>query len=356
MKKKIAHIALLSATVALAGCNDWLDMNPTDKVSEKIVWSDPTYVTQYVNGFYPYISRYGSFETGDSQVGLTEGLTETLKFGSATPGTNVGFANIIAFAEGGLAAPTAAFHFGAWDDTYTRIRRVNEFLYGLKKYGTNFDGPTRTRFEAEARFFRGFLYFQLLKRTPEVILYDEDLLAITENKALSTAEQGWDMVEEDLSFAAKNLPPKWDGEAGRVTSGAGYAMLSRAMLYAERWQSAKDAAEEVFKLGYELMPGKTAEEYAKAFTSMSDGNTESILEYNYLVGGPNHSWDQLFMPGGDNTTMAAGHPDAGDGRIVRAGLDGRPPRLDAVARHDSRHDRNAALRTTGAPFPRFDTL
>lgn len=85
MKKKITHIALLSATVALAGCNDWLDMNPTDKVSEKIVWSDPTYVTQYVNGFYPYISRYGSFETGDSQVGLTEGLTETLKFGSATP-------------------------------------------------------------------------------------------------------------------------------------------------------------------------------------------------------------------------------------------------------------------------------
>ncbi|MDE5851494.1 MAG: RagB/SusD family nutrient uptake outer membrane protein, partial [Alistipes sp.] len=34
-----------------------------------------------------------------------------------------------------------------------------------------------------------------------------------------------------------------------------------------------------------------------------DGNTEAILEYNYLVGGPNHKWDQLFMPGGDNTTM-----------------------------------------------------
>ena len=186
MKKKIINIVLLAATVAMTGCNDWLDMSPTNKVSEKIVWSDVNYVTQYVNGFYPYISRYGAFETGDSQVGLTDGLTETLKFGSATPGTNVGFANIIAFAEGGLAASTAAFHFGAWDDTYTRIRRVNEFLYGLKKYGSNFDGDTYKRFEAEARFFRGFLYFQLLKRTPEVILYNEDLLAITENKALST--------------------------------------------------------------------------------------------------------------------------------------------------------------------------
>ena len=73
----------------MTGCNDWLDMSPTNKVSEKIVWSDVNYVTQYVNGFYPYISRYGAFETGDSQVGLTDGLTETLKFGSATLGTNV---------------------------------------------------------------------------------------------------------------------------------------------------------------------------------------------------------------------------------------------------------------------------
>ncbi|MEG2240064.1 MAG: RagB/SusD family nutrient uptake outer membrane protein, partial [Alistipes sp.] len=107
MKKKIINIVLLAATIAMTGCNDWLDMNPTDKVSDKIVWSDVTYVTQYINGFYPYISRYGSFDTGDSQVGLTEGLTETLKFGSKVPGTNVGFANIIAYAEGGLSPETA---------------------------------------------------------------------------------------------------------------------------------------------------------------------------------------------------------------------------------------------------------
>ena len=74
MKKKIINIVLLAATVAMTGCNDWLDMSPTNKVSEKIVWSDVNYVTQYVNGFYPYISRYGAFETGDSQVGLTDGL------------------------------------------------------------------------------------------------------------------------------------------------------------------------------------------------------------------------------------------------------------------------------------------
>lgn len=216
MKKKIINIVLLAATVAMTGCNDWLDMSPTNKVSEKIVWSDVNYVTQYVNGFYPYISRYGAFETR-RQSGRPDGRPDRdAQVRIRHAGHERGVANIIAFAEGGLAASTAAFHFGAWDDTYTRIRRVNEFLYGLKKYGSNFDGDTYKRFEAEARFFRGFLYFQLLKRTPEVILYNEDLLAITENKALSTEEEGWNMVESDLSYAAKTLPAKWDNEAGRL--------------------------------------------------------------------------------------------------------------------------------------------
>lgn len=304
MKKYIVNIVSVLAVLSLAGCNDWLDMNPTNKVSDKIVWSDETYITQYVNGFYGYISRYGSFETQDSQVGLTDGLTETLKFGSDVAGTNAGFPNIIAFARGGLGAPTAAFHFGNWENLYERIRRVNEFLYNLKKYGGWLDGKTYTRYEAEVRFFRGFLYWQLLKRTPEAIIYDENLLAIRPNMPLSTEEEGWNMVEKDLMFAAETLPAQWPGtEAGRITSGAAYALLSRAMLYAKRWESAKNAAEEVFKLDYKLMPGTTAAEYTKAFTSARAGNTEAILEYNYLVGGPNHTWDQLFMPGGDNATM-----------------------------------------------------
>ena len=52
MKKYIVNIASVIAVFALAGCNDWLDMSPTNKVSDKIVWSDETYITQYVNGFY----------------------------------------------------------------------------------------------------------------------------------------------------------------------------------------------------------------------------------------------------------------------------------------------------------------
>lgn len=295
-------IFILMIGVILPGCNQYLDMNPTDRLSDKMVWQNKESVELYVNGFYPYINIYGAFGGGDSQVGLTEGLTETLKYGSMVPGTHVGFANIVAYADGGMSAPTASFHLGMWDQLYNRIRRVNEFLYGLDKYGENLDEETLLRFEAEARFFRAFLYFQLIKRSGDVIIYDEDMSKISRSTPLSTEEQGWDMVQDDLDFASLHLPVSWSGaDVGRVTKGAAYAMQSRAMLYAERWQAAKDAADQVFLLDiYELMPGLTADQYKKAFTSVQNGNTESILEFNYMQqGGPNHRFDHYFSPGGD---------------------------------------------------------
>ncbi|MBW8327238.1 MAG: RagB/SusD family nutrient uptake outer membrane protein [Prolixibacteraceae bacterium] len=303
MKTKIALLTLFISLLGLSSCDKYLDLTPTDKLSDKVVWQNASSVELYVNGFYPYIASYGSFGSGESQVGLTEGLTETLKYGSMTPGTHVGFANILAYGSGGISAPTASWNLGMWDDLYTRIRRVNEFISGLKKYGTALDETSKNRFEAEARFFRAFLYFQLIKRSGDVILYDEDLSAISRDKDVSPESEGWDMVQKDLEFAANNLPAEWPvANRGKVTKGAAFAMQSRAMLYAKRWDVAKAAADEVIKLNlYTLPAGTTVADYNKSFKSSLAGNTESILEYNYLIAGPNHGFDKLFTPGGDAT-------------------------------------------------------
>ncbi len=305
MKTKIIILTFLISVIGLSGCNKFLDLTPTDKLSDKVVWQKAENVELYVNGFYPYINIYGVFGTGDSYVGMTEGLTETFKYVSMTSGTNVGFANMLAYSNGGISAPTASWYLGMWDDLYTRIRRVNEFLSGLKKYGTDLDKDAQVRFEAEARFFRGFLYFQLIKRSKDVILYDEDLSKISKNKGLSTETQGWDMVQADLDFAAHNLPKEWAAaNRGRVTKGAAFAMQSRAMLYAERWQVAKTAADSVVALNiYSLSSATTVAQYQNSFKSFYKGNPEAILEYNYLVTSPNHSFDKLFTPGGDVAGM-----------------------------------------------------
>ncbi len=300
----LKYVAIFIGAAALTSCNYWLDMTPTNKISEKTVWENEEYIELYVNSMYPYIHTYSSFNTEGSTtsgVGLTEGCTETLKYNSIIPGTNVGFANMAAFAEGGQSVITANSYFGTWAATYPRIRRVNEFIYSMNLYGQGYSAEKLLDWEAQARFFRGMLYFELVKRNKDVILYDENMLEMTPNTALNTEAEGWQMIYEDLTFAGENLPATDD--VGRVTKGAAYALLSRAMLYAQRWQDAKEAAEQVLLLNYSLVDGSTYTAYNNAFTSASSGNTEAILEYNYLTSGPNHTWDKLFMPGGDQATQ-----------------------------------------------------
>ena len=81
---------------------------------------------------------------------------------------------------------------------------------------------------------------------------------------------------------------------GRLTSGAAYAMLSRAMLYAERWDDARIAAEKVMGMGYEL---EAKEDYSNAFKA---GSKEAILQYCYDKSSTvTHDFDGYMVPGGD---------------------------------------------------------
>lgn len=311
--KKIILIAGIAA--AAASCNDFLDLQPTNAVTDRLMWSKPEYAELYVNSFYEFIDDYGQFYAVASSnmqcaYGLTEGLTDMMKYAPGkdnSTGVHHGQMNQFLYTQSTMPASTFAFYLSNWPDAYEQIRRVNEFLYSMNEYAS-FDEEDLTRFEAEARFFRGMVYYELAKRYHRVIVYRENLLEYAKDTPLNTEEETWNIVEEDLTFAAMNLPPEWTGDnAGRVTSYAAWALLSRAMLYAERWDVVKRAAEEVDKGGFTLMPGATSAEYAKVFsTTALNGNTESILDYTYQAGVLDHNFDYYFSPAGDDETSARG--------------------------------------------------
>lgn len=288
MKHRIFIIALLFGMIGLMGCDDFLETTPTDRISDKLVWQNEANVTLYINGFYPYIDRYGNFGTSQFNGSLTEGLTETLKYGSYVPGSKAGDANNYVFTPETMS-PTGNL-MSTWNDTYERIRRVNEFLVGLKAYSV-LDAETNQLFEGQARFFRAFLYFQLAKRHGGVILYTD--MNLQKDKNRSSAAETWNLIAEDLDFAASVLPAEWNSaNKGRVTKGAVFALKSRAMLYAERWQDAKDAADAVLALNTYALTAK----YDDAWKG---GNSESILEYNYLVTKPYHTFDKDYSTFGE---------------------------------------------------------
>lgn len=295
--KKIFNIQILLALLLLtSSCDEWLDLTPTDKLSDKVVWEDEASADKYVNGFYTYFHQYGQF--GDQQFAgsLTESLTDAFKYGSYSLGHKAGHPNNYVFNPSTVTS--ASCFYDNWSDGYNKIRRINQFLNSMGKYST-FSAEKNKVLEAQARFFRGFIYFQLAKRHGGVILYTK-LEEMQSDKARSSEKDTWDLVQTDLEFAIANLPEEWTGsqDKGRLTKFMALAFQSRAMLYAERWQVAYDAADEVIKSAKYSLVG----DYAKAWKG---SNTESILEFQYSKTKPNHRFDRDYVPLSDGFEFGA---------------------------------------------------
>ncbi len=282
---------LTAALAALVSCNKTLDLTPTDRVSAKTLW-ETTHNAEYsVNHLYSYLWGYYSAPTA---AGLTEALTDELKYTSYNFNAMAYIPSYLAYFESTVTAQTIDVYLGMWGSLYTAIRETNEAISYLHTYG-QMKQEEKTRLEGELRFLRGYFYFELIKRYKDVILYDEDLTSIVKDKAVSPESKGWDFVQADLNFAADNLP---DAAAanGRINKGMAYGLLSRAMLYAKRYDAVIAAANAVAELGYSLEP-----RYADACgKSLAAGNREAILQYTFdYASGLTHSFDFYYTPGGD---------------------------------------------------------
>lgn len=292
---RISAIAIASA-LCLAGCDSYLDMTPKDSVSEKTIWAETKSAEYSINYLYTYIWDLNSEPTN---IGLTESLTDELKYTSYTYDALCYVPSEMAYGGSVLTNNYVDAYMGRWGTLYTAIRRVNADLEYLKNYGA-MSSEDKLRLEGELRFLRGFMYFELVKRYKDVIIY-EDLASITKNKAIGTEAEGWALIKNDLAFAAENLPKQADAK-GRLDKGMAYALTTRAMLYAKDWQAVIDAAKEVKKLGYEL-----EDNYADATAkTLAEGNKEAILQYTFdLSNGISHSFNFYYTPGGDYTVNNA---------------------------------------------------
>ena len=279
----------LCLAASLSSCNDWLDgVTQTATVSDDIVWQDAANIDKNVNAFYTYLNKYGQFGDAQFQGSLTESLTDAFKYGSVSLGHRAGHPNNYVFNPEVVSPDGCLYNVWTQSLAYGGIRQINQFLEMQKQY-SKFSKEENARWEAQARFFRAFLYFQLAKRHGGVIIYKE--LPSYNEKAISTAEETWKFIAEDLDYAAANLPAEWAAvNKGRITKGAAYAFKSRAMLYAEKWQEAYDAASEVEKLNlYDLVAN-----YADAWKGH---NKEAIIEFDYNKdSGPNHTFDRYYVP------------------------------------------------------------
>lgn len=290
-----------AAALVLAGgvsCTDLLDMTPTNLVSDKTMWEKTENAEWAINSLYTYVY---SVVANQSVVGLTESLTDMMKYGSYNYNSLAFIPSEFAYGEDHtIKAGYVDSYMGYWGTRYSQITNINEAFSNLKKHGKMSDAD-KTRLEAEIRFMRAYVYFDLVKRYKDVIIYDENMEAIVKDKALSTEAQAWDFIQADFDFAAANLPEKSQAK-GRLDKGAAYAFLTRAMLYAQRYDAVITASNELKSLGYDLEKNY-ADSYSK---TIADGNIEAILQYLFSrEENITHTFDFYYTPGGDFTINGA---------------------------------------------------
>ena len=294
---------MAGALFSFSACSEFLDMTPTDRVSDKTIWETTEAAEDNVNYLYSYLI---DIVNGQSGLGLTESLTDMLKYGSYNYNSHCYIPSEMAYGGTVITSGYVDVYMGFWGTMYTAIRKTNQAIFSLKNYG-QMSNEDKLRLEGELRFLRANMYFDLLKRYKDIILYDEDMTAYTKDKALSTEKEGWDFVQADLEFAAQNLPEKAAAK-GRLDKGMAYAFTTRAMLYAKRYDAVIAAANEVENLGYKL-----EENFEDAVKQpINNGNDEAILQYTFsYADGVTHSLDFYYTPAGDFTLI--GQESAGGG-------------------------------------------
>lgn len=296
-------MAVAAGLMTVSSCSGLLDMQPTSSVSDMTIWETTENAEYNVNYLYSYLI---DIVNGQTKLGMSESLTDMFKYCSYQYNKEALVPSEFSYGGSTIDAGYVDSYMGVWGMLYTAIRKVNQAIYGLHNYG-KMSEVDMNRLEAELRLLRGGMYFELAKRYGDVILYDEDITAITKDKALSKEEDVWDFIYADLNYAAETLPAKAEAR-GRLDKGMAYAYITRTMLYAKRWDLVIAAADKVTELGYALT-ANYADSYQKP---INGGNTEAILQYTFSYSdGITHSMDSRFCPGGDHADLG----NSGNGGI-----------------------------------------
>jgi hypothetical protein len=165
---------------------------------------------------------------------------------------------------------------GMWTGYYSLIAKCNVALDQVKN---NKDivatDPQKIQAEAEAKFLRGYAYFNMVRFFGKIPLINRVLPVDSLNVPQSTPAQIYALIENDLKFAAANLPVSWDAKfVGRSTSGAANGILAKVYLTQQKWSLAMAAANAVMTNGqYNL-----STPYNDIFGEAGENSKESVFE------------------------------------------------------------------------------
>ena len=216
--KKI--ILSLFVGLALAGCEDFLDTEPTNLKTIENYPATQEDADQVLTGIYAVLAMPNPLQTSFLSSELRS--DNMLGGGGITDISTKAIAQCQKWSESGFA--------DAWKSNYMGIFRANVFLDAIDRVTWNSE-EDRKRMEGEARFLRAHYYFDLSRMFGDVCLIETPESV---NVPRSPAADTYALIASDLKKAIEELLPTepYDAvESGRVTKWAAEALMARVFLF-----------------------------------------------------------------------------------------------------------------------------
>lgn len=292
LHKKITKqlaLCLLSLSLSLTACDDFLDKAPSSNLDEKTVFGVFANAQGYHNDIYAHLQQrfnaVGNFQPVPMASASDEADAQQGYHG--TQSLNVG-------------------NYEGTDDNlynyYEGIRKANTFI--TKEAIVPFPSDVKkNQMMGEVYFLRAFYFNEVVKRfggmpimTENNILFPNDNLNLSRN----SYKECVDFMLQDLEKAIAILPTTLsENEYGRATKGAAMALKARVLLFAASpqwqkemsenlWAKAADASKALIELTdngskvYELYStGKGADDYERLFFLRREAGNKEIIFYKH---------------------------------------------------------------------------
>ena len=281
--------------VLATSCNkDFLELQPRGAALEANFYQTEDELFQGLVAIYDVL-QWGSTSGWTMNLGLLNAASDDCLAGGSDASDQPTW---VAFDQFDLS-PSLGPQEGLWKKYFAGIYRANLLLQKLDEAPEEVSTSFKSRLAAEARFLRGYFYFDLVRffgRVPIIteVLSPEAVKAVTQ----ASVSEVYAQIESDLN-AAKNetlmpesVPPS---ELGRITQGAISALLGKVILYQNndgRMMEAAGHFEDVINSGFYALETN----FEDIFTKSGEYGSESVFEIPYASNKPG-DWGCCFASG-----------------------------------------------------------
>lgn len=299
MKQIFAIITLFATLTFTTSCEDFLTEEVRGQQNLETYFSSIDDCESYMVSCYQALT-YGGWWQINTVWLLSEMCSDDAWMGNTTQSQSDYISLAHYQGNGASNGPISNF----WQYRYKGILRCNIAIDRIAALETP-ETEARDRLVAEARFLRGFYYFELVRNFGGVplmtsYLLPEEVGGVTR----ASAEEIYAFIEADLQAAAEVLPPRSAAQVGHATSGAALGLLGKVYLYQEKWQEAHDVLKEVIDSGeYDLM-----DDFGQVWDMNYDNGKESLFEVQY-----EYSDVSTILVGGSLATVTGCRNGPGDG-------------------------------------------